>query len=140
MTNKQIAERINKALKAYPEPGLREAMQSLRNELDPPRPEPDTYVWWRYTHNRSPEWYLGECRESGVDHFGSDYLVPWSEIEWKPARMLADDEVAMKVPLVREWPEDAIEIYGEYDCAGGDRPVGLTIITRAEAEAREAGR
>jgi len=144
MTNKEIAERLRKIVdrqeKLLGAGGSVTEIRQIADELDPPRPEPGTYVWWRYTHNRSLGWYLGEYRESGVDHFGSVYLVPWSDIEWKPARILADDEVAVKVPPVEEWTPNATAI-GIYMSYGDSGCVKLRdIITRAEAEAQEAGR
>jgi hypothetical protein len=165
MTNKDIAERLREIIAYQQDPHTR--MEELADELDPPYSEPGTAVWYRRTD--ADPWILAIVEEGGEGIVFEDAsYLPWFNVyEWKPAyvappgtdhgtealidelynriadleeRQLKPDEVAVKVPLVREWPEDAIEIYGEYDCAGGDRPVGLTIITRAEAEAREAGR
>jgi hypothetical protein len=137
MTSKEIAEIGRQCLNVRDY----DRLHQLFNELDPPYPEPGTVVWWRVTND--DKWHLGTTTSYGIvpaDNHTSCWNWDINGLEYRPARILADDEVAVKVPLVREWPEDAIEIYGEYDCAGGDRPVGLTIITRAEAEAREAGR
>jgi hypothetical protein len=134
MTNKEISEIGRQCLNVRDY----DRLHQLFDELDPPRPEPGAVVWWRRTD--ADPWILAIVEEDGDGIvFDNRSYLPWFNVyEWKPARILADDEVAVQVPPVREWPEDAIEIYGEYDCAGGDRPVGLTIITRAEAEAREA--
>jgi hypothetical protein len=134
MTSKEIAEIGRQCLNVRDY----DRLHQLFNELDPPYPEPGTVVWYRRTD--ADPWILAIVEEDGDGIlFDNRSYLPWFNVyEWKPACILADDEVAVQVPPVREWPEDAIEIYGEYDCAGGDRPVGLTIITRAEAEAREA--
>ena len=77
-----------------------EGLRERAGEKDPPRPEPDTWVWWRYLGEE--QWFPGVVKIDGVeDH---DNYPDWDEIEWKPARILAPDEVAVKVPPVSEWP------------------------------------
>jgi len=137
MTNKEIAERLRKIMNMYSV----DKLQQLANELDPPRPEPGTVVWWRYPDDG--EWFPGVAKPDGVeDH--SDY-PDWDEIEWKPARILAPDEVAVKVPPVSEWPNEAFRIDSEpyYRMQGwSKKTIGqyVTLITRAEAESMEADR
>ncbi len=140
MTNKEIAERLraitDRVEKLLGAGGLVTEIKQITDELDPPIPEPGTVVWWRYTHNRSPGWYLGECEELGVYHFGSDYLVQWAEIEWKPAFIRASDEVVVKVPPIDEWPERIHALCWQWQ----SQPAENIIITRDEAELMEAER
>jgi len=94
MTHKQIAEIIRR--------GQEDELNSLANELDPPKPETGTVVWWK-RHDYT-KWNLGYVadRQYGVvplnDEIGfDDYYLPWADVEWKPARILDDDEVAIPV-------------------------------------------
>ena len=104
---------------------------------DRPRPKPGTVVWFRTPS--LVEWRIGEAQLNGVFEPGTYLLKRWERIEWKIARILADDEVAVKVPPVSEWPEDAWVIEAAYTIKGGDARFFAEIITRTEAEAREVG-
>ena len=55
----------------------------LADELDPPRPEPGTVVWWR--KDVGDEWRIGTVYSGGVEFGTSSYS--WDEIEYKPARI-----------------------------------------------------
>jgi len=140
MTQKEIAKRIDRALRAYPEHGLREEMQILRDELDPPYPEPGKSVRWRERGGAYADvWDVGVVSVHADCVYTRYGRVELRGIEWKPARILADDEVAVKVPPVLDWPGgQSIDAVFETDMVG--TIYYDTIITRAEAEAREAGR
>ena len=101
MTNKEIADRLRGMVgrKYIDMPGLDQAVRSFADELDPPRPEPGTVVWWRYkTADDEEFWKLGEVHIDGwVYAFGSTAPRLWKEIEYKPARILGPDEVAVEV-------------------------------------------
>lgn len=139
MTNKEIAERLDDAI---------EAIRELRLEFDPPKPEPGTVVWWRYP--TKPEWQLGLIDTTGdrvIDESG--FYHTKREMETKPARILAPDEVPVKIPPVSEWPKlfgrlHAVSIVMSYvfiEDEGTEEHIdGSEIITRAEAEAMEAER
>jgi hypothetical protein len=137
VTNKEIAKR----LRYIAENGLTDSfLFTIANELDPPNPEPWTVVWIRWRREAYAEWKLAQVNEvSGVDLFGTIGEFPLEELEWKPARILADDEVAVKVPPVSEWPEDAWVIEAAYTIKGGGARFFAEIIHRTEAEAREVG-
>jgi hypothetical protein len=142
MTNKEIAEK----LRHVADYNLSYAhLRDLANELDPPRPEPGTVVWYKFT--REPEWSLKERWRLGIVTVEGDALwtvthdlVLLCDVEYKPARILADDEVAVKVPPVSEWPQGANAIVWEYNFPHRPSDRSGMVITRAEAEAREAGR
>jgi hypothetical protein len=120
MTNKEIAERGMELLDG------KDAIQNLRaffNELDPPKPQP--VVWWRVAGDK---WYIGivEYYNAQGVYDASGTFRYFSDIEWKPARILADDEVAgapdelirhngkmyklLEIPPVSEWPIGANEM------------------------------
>jgi len=93
MTNAEIAER----LRDIAEYNLDSSnLKALADELDQPKPETGTVVWWRF--RKDNEWQLGQVQEYNLLYsFGSDVDKEWADIEWKPARILADDEVAIPV-------------------------------------------
>jgi hypothetical protein len=138
MTKKDIAERLREIIAYQQHPYTR--MEELADELDPPRPEPGTVVWCHQESWPSDQWEIATSAEQGVYITGHGAALPWDSIRWKPARILADDEVAVKVPLVREWPDDSecVEVALIYD-RHTHLKYAQHVITRAEAEAREAG-
>ncbi len=141
MTHKQIANRLREIIQGEgPHPYAQ--LELLADTLDPPRPEPGTVVWWRYKYAGGPEYkYLGivEDRGEGIIDAGQEFHE-WGDIEYRPARILADDEVAMKVPPVREWQRKFRELEINVFTPGTGDIYHRKIITRAEAEAQEAGR
>jgi hypothetical protein len=139
MTNKQIAEIIRR--------GQQDELDRLVDELDPPRPEPEpepgTVVWWKKDGGYDI-WLLGyvsDCQSGVVPLTGEpgfdDYCVTWDAIDYRPARILADDEVAVQVPDISGWPDDSeyVEVALIYDKHTRIRYV--QHITRSEAEARD---
>ena len=138
MTHKQIAERLREIIQGEgPHPYTQ--LELLADTLDPPRPESGTVVWWRWYNDQ--EWRIGQVNNEGDGIRGlywNSAPVSWERIEYHPARILADDEVAVKIPLVEEWTPNATAI-GVYMSYGDSGCVKLRdVITRAEAEAREA--
>jgi len=115
------------------------AINKLADELDPPRPEPGTVVL--YALPKSDDWCAGWWTGKSVFDFASQLHLDPSNLRIKPARILADDEVAVKVPPVSEWPENAGQVLAMYATVTSARVAPLTqIITRAEAEHMEAER
>jgi len=116
----------------------------LRDELAPPRPEPGTVlrwriepgtaVWWRMDGG---EWQTGiiSANEQIVDAEIDAYEL--GEVEWKPARILADDEVRVRVPPVSEWPDHGARIEAVVTGPGEDWWFAV-VLSRAEAERMEA--
>ena len=144
MTDKEIAERLRKLIDGTSNGiVLSEAIQKLADELDPPRPEPGTVVWWRSKTMR--EWKIAKvCRINlaekqllGIRNMNATF-ISLEDIEWKPARILAPDEVAVKIPPVSEWPEKCDAITWVYREPDGALCHYDPIITREEAERREA--
>ena len=86
---------------------------------------------------------IGQAQADGCFYkFRHNGPPPRHEFECSPARMLANDEVPVKIPPVREWPEWADCVRSEPYFAGNGKTTAIhqkiTLITRAEAEAREA--
>jgi hypothetical protein len=139
MNAKEIAERLraiaDKPLMIH---DPRAELSSLANELDPPRPEPGTVVWWQVRCDEPLALGFVGYDERVYAKDGTSYPI-YSLIVIKPARILAPDEVAIKVPPVSEWPEtsDCLEACF-YSWPKNGLKTGLTIITRAEAERMEA--
>lgn len=143
MTHKEIAERLRE-IAGYDKPPHRQTrreLTELADTLDPPKPEPGTVVWWRYsTPEDATSWRLGAVHTDGqIYAFDSTAPRLWNHIDYKPARILAPGEVAVTVPPVSEWPAWAECI--EWRFIGND-PVKRyeregTIIIRAKVEAME---
>jgi len=149
MTNKETAKRLREIadeIAAARINGFGNRLIDLANELDPTRPLTGTVVWWK-RHDYT-KWNLGYVadRQYGVvplnDEIGfDDYYLPWADVEWKPARILADDEVAVKIPPVSEWPDNAGQVLAMYATVTSARVAPLRqIITRDEAERMERER
>ncbi len=140
MTNKDIAERLRKLPTSLGSPPLTEAIERLANELDPPKPEPGTFVWWRvhYGHN----WHPGIVCPNDTGELciqGAIGLEEMSGVSWKPARILAPDEMTVKIPPVKKWPISAAAIYTHFvdDTKRNVGEIGC-VITHAGAERTEA--
>lgn len=120
MTHKEIAKRLGAMLEHHKVGSFKlgEEIIKLRDELDPPRPEPGTVVWWAYA-NDTWRWFLGYTRTDGIlslndpDSVRDEYVLEWDDVMWKPAYIIAPDEVAVKVPPVSECPDGAIRIDSE---------------------------
>jgi hypothetical protein len=132
MTNKEIAEIGRQCLNVRDY----DRLHQLFDELDPPRPESGSIV-------RFISGDYGIATERGIVTASEDNradFIPWDDvpiIKETPVRILADDEVAVKVPLVEDWTPNATAI-GLYMSYGDSGAVKLRdVITRAEAEARE---
>jgi hypothetical protein len=136
MTSKEIAEIGRQCLNVRDY----DRLHQLFNELDPPRPEPGAVVWWRVTND--DKWHLGTTTSYGIvpaDNHTSCWNWDINGLEYRPARILADDEVAVQVPPKFPDGSDEASLRWHYesnydwmtDYAG-------VSITRAEAEAREA--
>lgn len=104
MTNKEIAERIDIAMGSTEydgHGGVFQQLRALRNELDPPKPEPGTVVWWRHVPKDGVngvivDWTTGVAVVDNNAGIYSQYgWYAWDEIEWKPARILKPGQVAV---------------------------------------------
>jgi hypothetical protein len=132
MTHKQIANRLREIIQGEgPRPYTQ--LELLADELDPPRPEPGTVVWWRYKYAGGPEYkYLGIVEDSGegIIDAGQEFRE-WGDIEYKTAHILAPNEVA--VPL-----EELIDVRKDIS-DGRYRAVSewaTYYVEHAEAEAK----
>jgi len=166
LTNKEFAERLRNILNRLGHAPLNKMIKELINELDPPKPECGEAILWRPIHDDGSKepWSNGVAAWTKEGIYTSQGYVLYGEIEWKPAyvalsdtnpgtealidelynriveleeRQLKPNEVAVKVPPVWEWPRWAdrfIVIFSDVSDHKG------TIITRKEAEAREAER
>lgn len=129
MTHKEIAERGRRILSQTDrnaDDKYRELVE-LFDELDPPRPEPGTGLWWRYWRDGGA-WKLGIVEEFGDGVVDSEQeFHGWGDIEYKPARIAGPMQEIVDIPPVSEW-DGAESIYVR------------KAITRAEAERMEADR
>lgn len=95
MNTKEIADRIDHILKAYPEPGLREEIIKLRNELRPPLKDASPVVYWRYKYKGPPDYscigIVDKFRNGVYDHNGDFHSV--HSIEWVDAPITRSQEV-----------------------------------------------
>lgn len=103
MTHKEIAERGRGILD---KPGWREdkidAFKALFDELDPPKPEPDTVVWmcWSDIDGCDSVWLTN--KEANA-HAALNGELEVFEIHI-PATVLQPGQVAVDVPFVGMWP------------------------------------
>jgi hypothetical protein len=157
MTNKEIAERLRELAQAMrvAEIPMPHVIEEVADTLDSPKPKPGTLVWWREVFfGASKKWQLGEATWEGIHGLGSEGLMTWGDVEYKPARILSDDEVAgipgelirhngktykiLEIPPMWEWPIGANEMAFVYfsderkELDPDKEPV--YTITRAEAE------
>ncbi len=139
MTHKQIANRLREIIQGEgPHPYTQ--LELLADTLDPPKPKPGTVVVTKRADGTTEYGLIAGTWQNDRFILTATASFELGDIEWKPARILADDEVAVKVPPVEEWTPNATAI-GLYMSYGDSGCVKLRdVITRAEAEAREAGR
>jgi hypothetical protein len=144
MTHKQIANRLREIIQGErPHPYTQ--LELLADTLDPPRPEPREFVLWRYIIRADTMDFIPAIVAEGGDGVidSEQEFHEWCDIEWKPARILAPNEVAVKVPPTQTWGHRTtdVEIVLRYwDVQNEDHSERVQLITRAEAEAQEAGR
>jgi hypothetical protein len=154
MTNKEIAERLRDIAQAMrvAEIPMPHVVEEVADDLDPPKPKMGIC---RFSWGSHVVWMDGLCVGNRVYYSPDGNCFDWQpadECTIKPARILADDKVAMKpgeivhhngrmyklfeIPPVRTWPEDAdkINLYRAWQ-KGSLYYTGS--ITRAEAEGRE---
>jgi hypothetical protein len=146
MKDKEIADRLRGLVIRLRNEGKYQTadhIEELADEIYPPTPtpEPGEVVWVRWKYNHEYGWQLAEVDENGgVDLFGTVGVFPLEELEWKPAHILADDEVPVKIPPTHTWGPMAtdLEIVLRYwDVQANDQEERAHLITRAEAEERE---
>jgi len=142
MNEKQLAERIREAVclmqgGIYDEAAA--VLESTAYELDPPKPEPGTVVWWKFPQMR--KWEIARIHQAGNTLPGIYDLrgnfVPMGDLQWKPARILGPRQVAVDVPPVSEWPEDVTWIAVDWVSVDGHVRTMQELIHREEAERME---
>jgi hypothetical protein len=137
MTHKQIANRLREIIQGEgPHPYTQ--LELLADTLDPARPEPGTVVWWRACGGET--WALGMCYgRQGCESIGVADLYQtryrFSDIEYKPARILAPNEVAVDMRTLKRLRE-----YIRSEQRANMRNLIDIIIEQAEAERMEAER
>ena len=140
MTNKEVAERLREIAEYGEGPYTR--LSQLADEIDPPRPEPGTVVWWRVTAD--DKWHLGCVVDYGIvpaDKVNACWNWDVNGLEWKPARILAPNEMAVQVRPVSMWPIGAKEADLRWHYGDGIMPRCSNVsITRTEAARMEAER
>ena len=141
MTEKKVADKIREIANA---PTLsiegRRELTRLANELDPPRPEPGTVVWWR--GSVVDTWHLGCAVVYGIvpaDNINACWNWDCRGLEWKPARIAGPMQETATIPPLDQWPEDSeyCEVAIVFDGHTNSRRV-QHAIDRKEAERREA--
>ena len=140
MTEREIAKRLRGVAKA---PTLniegRRELTLIADELDPPRPEPGTVVWWRDAEGLG-EWSLGQIHNTRkVEFFGAWKELDLEAVQIKPARIAKPMQEIVDIPPVSEWPEYALTYYAAFMDAG-EAIDPVIILTREEAGRREAER
>lgn len=150
MTHKDIAERIDRALKAYPEPGLREEMEKLRDTLNLSQFKPGALVWWRDAEGLTP-WELGKITSDGraVCTFHS-IINALASVEYKPAYVAPPDTDPGTEALIDELRDRIAELEDALFYVMDDFQKWPGDISKAawdkaedvmrEVQAREAGR
>ena len=132
MTDKEIAKRLREIAKTL-NPTIR--IESLADELDPPRPEPGTVVWWRDAEGLG-EWSLGQINNNRkVEFFGAWKELDLEAVQIKPARIAKPMQEIADIPAVSEWPDDVGSITQRM--IPHRSRTSHTIITREEAARRE---
>jgi len=142
MTRAEIAKRLREICDSA------EGIRLFANELDPPKPEtpmpePGTVVRFRNgVYGITCHEGVATVSDSGLLNF-----VSWEDVPIlsnTQVHILADDEVAVKIPPVRDWPGKCDEVslrWHQYLI--GDEFIhnyaGVSI-TRAEAERMEEER
>ena len=123
-------------------------LRQMANELDPPRPEPGENLPYssKFLFVRpkgTDERFRPALMQRGgifVDQY-SGHALALSDFEWKPARIAGPMQELVDIPPVREWPVLATSIHMHYymNPKNGNVSDICRVITRAEAERREAG-
>ena len=137
MTEREIADRIRATLTVHSDPDL----ARLADELDPPRPEPGTVVWWSHANDTGSQ-YLGYVVDRGIaslhhpESVRDNYVVEWDNIEWKPARIAGPMQEIVDIPPTREWDDNDLDI--RVFIPGTEIMYHRVTITRDEAARREA--
>jgi hypothetical protein len=141
--NKDIADELRKIAGTF-WGGYSNELRELADRLDPPKPKVDRSLRGlvRVTEKSGETWYRVAAEVGLVD--AGVLSVTWDTVDtlgWTvtPVRVLADDEVAVKVPPVELWPESCDKMIRMY-MNGGVLLDRATIITRTEAEALHRGR
>ena len=132
MTEREIADRIRATLTVHSDPDL----ARLANELDPPRPEPGTVVWWQDDEGLGDP-VLGQVNDLGfIELFGTKDKASIYSVKWWPARIAGPMQEIVDIPPVSEWPDDVGSITQRM--IPHRSRTSHTIITRDEAARREA--
>ena len=137
MTDKERAERLRKVATA---PTLtiegRQALVEVADELDPPRPEPGTVVWWTDDEGLGDP-VLGQIDAYGhIELFGTTDTVIARDVKWWPACIAGPMQEIVGIPPVKDWPEDSETLITLFE---GEKRAHRhrDVITRAEAARRE---
>lgn len=153
---KQLAERLRSIENKIGFTHIEDARMELDGvieELDPPKPEPGTVVWWKASKYDRRRYGLVVSHTTGINAVvmdtGGELLfdeIGKQGIDWDVVRIPARDEVVIKIPPAREWPKYAVDLtlYWTPDIIRrGKAPHAYpypykTIITRNKAECVEA--
>ena len=134
MNQKEIADRIRATLTVHSDFDL----IRLADELDPPRPEPGTVVWWRVAADDT--WRLGCVVAYGIvpaDNINACWNWDCRGLEYKPARIAGPMQEIVDIPPVSEWPEYGDTLITLFE--GKAKALRYRdVITRDEAARREA--
>ena len=120
---------------------LSKMIRDKADELDPPRPEPGTVVWWRDAEGLG-EWSLGQINNNRkVEFFGAWKELDLEAVQIKPARIAGTMQEIVGIPPVNEWPltATAVQMFYVDKTRRFLCPVGSIgrVITRDEAARRE---
>lgn len=120
MTHKEIAERINQILDSdYDRDDLRHLLYQLHDKIEPPKPkrfEPGTVVRSAVFGDRDD--IFGICTSEGVFWASKSnkkgHVNTWEHVpadHYKPVRILADDEVAVKRSVIEQMLGESDDIH-----------------------------
>lgn len=142
--NKDWADKIRAVAKETFDAETRAELTTLADRLDPPKPKVDRSLRGLVKVTYGGLTTYRTALADGLSDGGRDASWRWDDVDERgctvtPVRVLADDEVAVKVPPMEEWPTDSWRmVYGFI--VGGKSFHMETAITRAEAEALHRGR
>ena len=140
MTHKEIAKRLRGLIDATSNGiVLSESIQRIADELDPPRPEPGTVVWWQDDEGLGDP-ALGQVNEHGcIEMFGTIRELELSEVKWWPVRIAGPMQEIVDIPPLREWPDNADYAELRLHYGRGEMTTNVRFgITRDEAARRQA--
>ena len=143
MTKKEIADRLRheaSEMKMHGYPEAAESIEGFADELDPPNLPSGTVVWWRDIEGLT-EWKIGIILKGThiiTTEGESAERVDLKSVQWEPARVLVDNEVAVKIPPVSEWPLDADVVDLRYSWPNDPSEYAGVSVTREEAERIES--